>query len=166
MSEKKDISSTYNSIFDQNTVTELEDVVEGKEYQQAIFGQDMNGAINEVLYTRTQYIKDYSEIDEYYQREKKEQIKCIGMVCVIYAVVTAVSLFVENFMYAHPMMLNTVINGLLTAVKVFSGPICLFIIFGFLKKLRQLKKHRQTAIEKLDNLKNEHITNATYDAKR
>lgn len=166
MSEKKDISSTYNSIFDQNTVTELEDVVEGKEYQQAIFGQDMNGAINEVLYTRTQYIKDYSEIDEYYQREKKEQIKCIGMVCVIYAVVTAVSLFVENFMYAHPMMLNTVINGLLTAVKVFSGPICLFIILGFLKKLRQLKKHRQTAIEKLDNLKNEHITNATYDAKR
>lgn len=166
MSEKKDISNTYNSIFDQNTVTELEDVVEGKEYQQAIFGQDMNGAINEVLYTRTQYIKDYSEIDEYYQREKKEQIKCIGMVCVIYAVVTAVSLFVENFMYAHPMMLNTVINGLLTAVKVFSGPICLFIILGFLKKLRQLKKHRQTAIEKLDNLKNEHITNATYDAKR
>ena len=166
MSEKKDISSTYNSIFDQNTVTEFEDVVEGKEYQQAIFGQDMNGAINEVLYTRTQYIKDYSEIDEYYQREKKEQIKCIGMVCVIYAVVTAVSLFVENFMYAHPMMLNTVINGLLTAVKVFSGPICLFIILGFLKKLRQLKKHRQTAIEKLDNLKNEHITNATYDAKR
>ena len=166
MSEKKDISSTYNSIFDQNTVTELEDVIEGKEYQQAIFGQDMNGAINEVLYTRTQYIKDYSEIDEYYQREKKEQIKCIGMVCVIYAVVTAVSLFVENFMYAHPMMLNTVINGLLTAVKVFSGPICLFIILGFLKKLRQLKKHRQTAIEKLDNLKNEHITNATYDAKR
>ena len=166
MSEKKDISNTYNSIFDQNTVTELEDVIEGKEYQQAIFGQDMNGAINEVLYTRTQYIKDYSEIDEYYQREKKEQIKCIGMVCVIYAVVTAVSLFVENFMYAHPMMLNTVINGLLTAVKVFSGPICLFIILGFLKKLRQLKKHRQTAIEKLDNLKNEHITNATYDAKR
>ena len=52
MSEKKDISSTYNSIFDQNTVTEFEDVIEGKEYQQAIFGQDMNGAINEVLYTR------------------------------------------------------------------------------------------------------------------
>ena len=69
-------------------------------------------------------------------------------------------------MYAHPMMLNTVINGLLTAVKVFSGPICLFIVLGFLKKLRQLKKHKQTAVQKLDNLKNEHITNATYDAKR
>lgn len=166
MSEKKDISSTYNSIFDQNTVTELEDVIEGKEYQQAIFGQDMNGAINEVLYTRSQYIKDYSDIDEYYQREKKEQIKCIGMVCVAYAIITVISLFVENFMYAHPMMLNTVINGLLTAVKVFSGPICLFIILGFLKKLRQLKKHKQIAVQKLDNLKNEHITNATYDAKR
>lgn len=166
MSEKKDISSTYNSIFDQNTVTEFEDVIEGKEYQQAIFGQDMNGAINEVLYTRSQYIKDYSDIVEYYQKEKNEQIKCIGMACVAYTIITAVSLFVENFMYAHPMMLNTVINGLLTAVKVFSGPICLFIILGFLKKLRQLKKHKQTAVQKLDNLKNEHITNATYDAKR
>lgn len=163
---KKDISNDYNSVFDQNAVTEIEDVIEGKEYQQAIFGQDMNGAINEVLYTRTQYIKDYSEIVEYYQKEKNEQIKCIGMVCVAYAVITAVSLFVENFMYAHPMPLNTVINGFVTAAKTFSGPICLFLILGFLKKLRQLKKHKQTAVEKLDNLKNEHMTNATYDANR
>ncbi len=166
MSEKKDISSTYNSIFDQNIVTEMEDVVEGKEYQQALFGQDMTGAINDVLYTRSQYIKDYSDIDEYYQKEKKEQIKCIGMVCVAYAIITVISLFVENFMYAHPMMLNTVINGFLTAIKVFSGPICLFVILGFLKKLKQLKKHRQTAIDKLNNIKNEHMTNATYDANR
>lgn len=166
MSEKKDISSTYNSIFDQNTVTELEDVIEGKEYQQAIFGQDMNGAINEVLYTRSQYIKDYSDIVEYYEKERKEQIKCIGMVCIIYAVITAVSVFVENFMYAHPMMLNTVINGFLTAIKVFSAPICLLMILGFLKKLKQLKKHKKTAVEKLDNMKNEHMTNATYDASR
>lgn len=166
MSEKKDISSTYNSIFDQNTVTEMEDVIEGKEYQQAIFGQDVSGAINDVLYTRTQYIKDYSEIIEYYEKEKNEQIKCIGMVCVAYAVIAVLSLFVENFMYSHPMPLNTVINGLLTAIKAFSGPICLLIILGFLKKLRQLKKHRQTAIDKLNNIKNEHMTNATYDAGR
>ena len=77
MSEKKDISSTYNSIFDQNTVTELEDVIEGKEYQQAIFGQDMNGAINEVLYTRSQYIKDYSDIVDNYKKERNEQLKSI-----------------------------------------------------------------------------------------
>ena len=165
MSEK-DISQEYNSIFDQNTVTEMENVVEGKEYQHALFGQEINGAINDALYTRTQYIKDYSGIVEHYKKERNEHIKCIGMVCVIYAVITALSLLVENFMYAHPMPLNTVINGLLTAVKVFSGPICLFVILGFLKKLRQLKKHRQTSVEKLNNLKNEHMTNATYDASR
>lgn len=166
MSEKKDISSTYNSIFDQNTVTEIEDVIEGKEYQQAIFGQDIDGAINDVLYTRTQYIKDYSGIVDNYKKERNEQIKCIGMVCVAYAVITAISLFVENFMYAHPMLLNTVIDGLLTAVKAFSAPICLLVVLGFLKRLKQLKKHKQTAIEKLDNLKQEHMQEGTYDAGR
>ena len=83
MSEKKDISSTYNSIFDQNTVTEIEDVIEGKDYQQAIFGQDMSGAMNEVLYTRSQYIKDYSDIVNNYKKERNEQIKSIVMVSAV-----------------------------------------------------------------------------------
>ena len=92
MSEKKDISHEYNSIFDQNTVTEIEDVIEGKDYQQAIFGQDMSGAMNEVLYTRSQYIKDYSDIVNNYKKERNEQIKSIVMVSAVALVLGARSL--------------------------------------------------------------------------
>lgn len=164
MSEKKDISNTYNSIFDQNTVTQLEDIVEGKEYQQAIFGQDMNGAVNEVLYTRSQYIKNYTEIIDYYEKEKKEQIRCICIVGAVYITLNILVFLVEKFMYAHPMNLNVIINGFVTAARAFDEMIALFFILGLLKKLRQLKKHKKLAIERLDNMKNEHMTNATYDA--
>ena len=91
MSEKKDISNEYNSIFDQNTVTELDDIIEGKEYQQAFFGQEMDGIINDVLYTRSQYIKDYSELVDNYKKEKKVQLMSIVMTLGLWWLITIIS---------------------------------------------------------------------------
>ncbi len=164
MSEKKDISSTYNSIFDQNTVTELEDVIEGKEYQQAIFGQDMNGAMNEVLYTRSQYIKDYSDIVDNYKKERNEQIKSIAMVLGVAIVLSLVAELRYKFMG------TSVVTGLIkyigTLISVVVTIVPPFLIFGYIRRIFKCREQMKKAIQKLDAQKQEHMTNATYDANR
>ena len=164
MSEKKDISSTYNSIFDQNTVTEIEDVIEGKDYQQAIFGQDMSGAMNEVLYTRSQYIKDYSDVVNNYKKERNEQIKSIVMVSAVALVLSAVAEMRYWFMGTSVVTgLIKFIGGIISVVVTIVPP---FLIFGYIRQIFRSKKLMKKAIEKIDNIKNEHMTNATYDANR
>ncbi len=164
MSEKKDISSTYNSIFDQNTVTELEDVIEGKEYQQAIFGQDMNGAMNEVLYTRSQYIKDYSDIVDNYKKERNEQIKSITMVLGIAIVLSLVAEL------RYKIVGTSVITGLIkyagTLISIVVTLVPPFLIFGYIRRIFKCREQMKKAIQKLDAQKQEHMTNATYDANR
>ncbi len=163
MSEKKDISNEYNSIFDQNTVTELDDVIEGKEYQQAFFGQEMNGIINDVLYTRSQYIKDYSEIIDNHKKEKKEQLMSIVMTLGLWWIITIISEMLKN-------LGGGVIGGTATfaamIINFFVNIIVPFMIIGFAMRIFKLKKLKKMALERLDARKQEHMEAGTYDANR
>lgn len=163
MSEKKDISNEYNSIFDQNTVTEFEDVVEGNEYQQAFFGQEMDGIINDVLYTRSQYIKDYSELVDNYKKEKKVQLMSIVMTLGLWWLVTIISEMLKN-------LGGGVIGGTATfaamIITFFVNIIVPFILVGFVMRIFKLKKLKKLALERLDARKQEHMEAGTYDANR
>ncbi len=165
MSEnKKDISMDYNSIFDQNTVTELEDVIEGKEYQQAIFGQDVSGAINDVLYTRTQYIKDYSDIVDAYKKERNEQIKSTVIILGVAAVLSAVA-YIRYWVSGTSVITGLIkFAGILISIVVTIVPP--FLILGYIRRIFKSRELMKKAIQKLDNLKNEHMNSGTYDASR
>ena len=163
MSEKKDVSSTYNSIFDQNTVTEIEDVVKGKEYQQAIFGQEIDGMINDVLYTRTQYIKDYSETVEHYKKEQKEQIWSTLITIGLWVFATLIS-----------KMLKSLGGGIVGNAATFASIIITFIVniiaplmlVGFLMRMLKQHKLKKRALKILEKTKQEHMESGTYDANR
>lgn len=164
MSEnEKDISLEYNSIFDQNTVTELEDVVEGREYQQAIFGQDMDGIINDVLYTRSQYIKDYSETVDNYKKEEKAQLMSILMTLGLWIMVTLLSKMLKS-------LGGGIIGGTATfasmIISFFGNIIVPLMLVGFLMRILRLKKLKKLALERLDARKQEHMETGTYDAGR
>lgn len=160
MSEnKKDISSEYNSVFDENITTD-DNVFENREYQQALFGQKMDGVGSEVLYTRSQYIKDYTDIVENYKKEQILQIECIIM--------TFIALLIINFLAWLTNGLSGVIGNAITyiigIVKLFSKPVAAFIIVGFIVRFIKLIKLRKNALERLEKTKREHMEAGTYDA--
>lgn len=160
MSEnKKDISSEYNSVFDENITTDG-GVFENREYQQALFGQKMDGVGSEVLYTRSQYIKDYTDIVENYKKEQILQIECIIM--------TFIALLIINFLAWLTNGLSGVIGNAITyiigIVKLFSKPVAAFIIVGFIVRFIKLIKLRKNALERLEKTKREHMEAGTYDA--
>lgn len=160
MSEnKKDISSEYNSVFDENITTDG-GVFENREYQQALFGQKMDGVGSEVLYTRSQYIKDYTDIVENYKKEQILQIECIIM--------TFIALLIINFLAWLTNGLSGVIGNAITyiigMVKLFSKPVAAFIIVGFIVRFIKLIKLRKNALIRLEKTKREHMEAGTYDA--
>ena len=161
MSEKKDISQDYNSIFDQNTVTELEDVVDGNDYQQVLFGQEMDGIINDVLYTRSQYIKDYSETIDNYKKEEKEQVMSIIITLVLWLLITLISKMLKS-------LGGGVIGGTATfasmIINFFMNIIVPLMLVGFVMRIFRLKKLKKMALERLDARKQEHMEAGTYDA--
>ncbi len=160
MSEnKKDISSEYNSVFDENIPTD-DGTFKNREYQQALFGQKMEGVGSEVLYTRSQYIKDYTDTVENYKKEQLLQIKCIIM--------TVIALLIINFLAWLTNGLSGVIGNAITyvigIVKLFSKPVAAFIIVGFIVRFIRLIKLRKNALIRLEKTKREHMEAGTYDA--
>ena len=160
MSEnKKDISSEYNSVFDENIPTD-DGTFKNREYQQALFGQKMEGVGSEVLYTRSQYIKDYTDTVENYKKEQLLQIKCIIM--------TVIALLIINFLAWLTNGLSGVIGNAITyvigIVKLFSQPVAAFIIVGFIVRFIRLIKLRKNALIRLEKTKREHMEAGTYDA--
>ena len=165
MDNKENIADSYNSVFDENISYVEDEKFENREYFQHVHGGELD-EWGYVLFTRSQYTKQYLEIEENYQKEKKEQIKSICIVCAIFVVATIILFIVEKIMQANPMLLNVVINALVTGARLLSVAALLFFVLGLLKKLKQLKKHRQLAIDRLNAFKNEHMTNGTYDVGR
>lgn len=160
MSEnKKDISSEYNSVFDENIPTD-DGTFKSREYQQALFGQKMEGVGSEVLYTRSQYIKDYTDTVENYKKEQLLQIKCIIM--------TVIALLIINFLAWLTNGLSGVIGNAITyvigIVKLFSKPVAAFIIVGFIVRFIRLIKLRKNALIRLEKTKREHMEAGTYDS--
>lgn len=171
MSEsKKDISSDYNSVFDQNAPTEVDIVFENREYQQALFGQEIDGFRNEILYTRTRYIKDYTDITENCKKETKEQIKCILITfgaSLLLLLLSTVIQNIHNNLVGYVGVLGAVDSVLYlfkTIINVSLRFVPEFLILGYILRIIKLKKMKKRALEHLEKIKQEHMESGTYDA--
>jgi uncharacterized membrane protein len=166
LSEKENLADSYSSVFDQNVSYEEKETFKNREYFQSMHGNELNDWGKNVLFTRSQYNKEYAEIEGIYEREKKEQIKCILICFVAFVAVCVFLLIVEIIMYVKPMPINVIVRGFVAAIRVLSIVALVFFVFGLLKKIKQLKKQKIKAIKSLEIIKAEHMTNGTYDAGR
>ena len=192
MSEKKDISSTYNSIFDQNS---QEEVIEAdkmnRDYLYHIYDDEMASLNKEIRMTRTGYLRERVKIEESFGNEIKNYRKNLRTISVISGVIIgiAVVLFiiaaimiseymdgVWGFALEGKNVNNAVLN--LTwyygAMVAFVGILILilgaliFLFFGgsAIKAIKRLKKNKARALQSLEDMKEENMLAGTYDASK
>lgn len=169
---KKDISNDYNSVFDENIPVEVENIFENREYQQALFGQEIDGFRNEILYTRSRYIKEYTDITENFKKETKEQVKCILITLgasLVLLFLSAAFEHIHNNLVGYVGVLGAIesISYLLrTIINVSLRFVPEFLILGFILRIFKLRKMKKRALEHLEKTKQEHMESGTYDASK
>ena len=192
MNEKKDISSTYNSIFDQNS---QEEVIEAdkmnRDYLYHIYDDEMASLNKEIRMTRTGYLRERVKIEESFGNEIKNYRKNLRTISVISGVVIgiAVVLFIVaaimiseymdgvwGFALEGKNVNNAVLNltwyyGAMVAfvgILIFILGALIFLFFGgsAIKAIKRLKKNKARALQSLEDMKEENMLAGTYDASK
>lgn len=192
MNEKKDISSTYNSIFDQNS---QEEVIEAdkmnRDYLYHIYDDEMASLNKEIRMTRTGYLRERVKIEESFGNEIKNYRKNLRTISIISGVV--IGIVVVLFIVAAIMISeymdgvwgfalegknvnNAVLNltwyyGAMVAfvgVLIFILGALMFLFFGgsAIKAIKRLKKNKARALQRLEDMKEENMLAGTYDASK
>lgn len=192
MNEKKDISSTYNSIFDQNS---QEEVIEAdkmnRDYLYHIYDDEMASLNKEIRMTRTGYLRERVKIEESFGNEIKNYRKNLRTISIISGVVIgiAVVLFIVaaimiseymdgvwGFALEGKNVNNAVLNltwyyGAMVAfvgILIFILGALIFLFFGgsAIKAIKRLKKNKARALQSLEDMKEENMLAGTYDASK
>ena len=192
MNEKKDVSSTYNSIFDQNS---QEEVIEAdkmnRDYLYHIYDDEMASLNKEIRMTRTGYLRERVKIEESFGNEIKNYRKNLRTISVISGVVIgiAVVLFIVaaimiseymdgvwGFALEGKNVNNAVLNltwyyGAMVAfvgILIFILGALIFLFFGgsAIKAIKRLKKNKARALQSLEDMKEENMLAGTYDASK
>ena len=192
MNEKKDVSSTYNSIFDQNS---QEEVIEAdkmnRDYLYHIYDDEMASLNKEIRMTRTGYLRERVKIEESFGNEIKNYRKNLRTISIISGVVIgiAVVLFIVaaimiseymdgvwGFALEGKNVNNAVLNltwyyGAMVAfvgILIFILGALIFLFFGgsAIKAIKRLKKNKARALQSLEDMKEENMLAGTYDASK
>lgn len=192
--QKEDISSSYNDIFEYNTV-DVEPHMMNRDYLNQIYDEDMESLNKVVLLTRTQQFKRVEETKKSYEKEinwSKKLLTVSGIILAVFIGV-AISFYAQglNFyeMFFENMSniksynngeingydTNTLrgmwqifgLSGLVGSVFLFIGGLQFFFLgYGNIKRIKKLKKTRESALQKLEDAKKEHMLAGTYDASK
>lgn len=187
--EKPDISHIPNSMFDQNAASFVRSETMNRDYLYHIYGEDMDFLNKEVRLTRTKHYETREKIEngfaESIQYEKKKMVivTAIFLVLVIFAVISF-NISAESFdKYQELYELSFVEymdKGIVRAYWAMGG---LFFGVGWIalvtgatgfgllaynsiKNVRQYKKKRGKALERLEESKREQMLLGLYDAGR
>ncbi|MBR2454570.1 MAG: hypothetical protein IKB36_00800 [Clostridia bacterium] len=192
--QKEDISSSYNDIFDYNVV-DVEPEMMNRDYLNQIYDDDMESLNKVVLLTRTQHFKRVEETKKSYEKEINWSKKLLTVSGIILAVFIGVAIsfyaqglnfyeiFFENMSniksYNNGEIngydTNTLrgmwqifgLSGLVGSVFLFIGGLQFFFLgYGNIKRIKKLKKTRESALQKLEDAKKEHMLAGTYDASK
>lgn len=192
--QKEDISSSYNDIFEYNTV-DVEPETMNRDYLNQIYDEDMESLNKVVLLTRTQHFKRVEETKQSYEKEinwSKKLLTVSGIILAVFIGV-AISFYAQglNFyeMFFENMSniksynngeingydTNTLrgmwqifgLSGMVGSVFLFIGGLQFFFLgYGNIKRIKKLKKTRESALQKLEDAKKEHMLAGTYDASK
>ncbi len=193
-SQKEDISLSYNDIFEYNTV-DVEPQMMNRDYLNHIYDDDMESLTKVVLLTRTQHFQRVEETKKSFEKELDWSKKVLTVSCVMLAVFVGIAIsfyaqglrfqemFIENMSNIKSYN-NGVINGYSTETlrgmwQIFGlsgmagslfllvGGFQFFLLgYGNIKRIKKLKKTRESALQKLEDAKKEHMLAGTYDASK
>ena len=190
MSEK-DISQEYNSIFDENDSSFVEEETMNRDYLQMIYNDDMDCLNKEIRMTRSQYFKEMMDIEEHYKKEEKAGKKRLLVFFLIFIGLSLIAVFFflgwehyKNIYTELTYQMNfknlNVSGDVLRGYWAASGfcgcfawisfvvGVFEFFFFGFgtIKTVRRIKKWKVKALAKLEERKKENMLAGTYDASK
>ena len=193
--ERKDISQDYNSIFDQNNSNFLEEDNMNRDYLQMIYNDDMDSLNKEIRMTRTQYYQKYQKIVDDFEKEIKIDKKNLKIVTIIMLVFVGFGLFSlymsldfhDLYREAYrDIVFSTLETGsdndqevaeyIRMGIAAFGTTATISLLVGFsefaffgggtIKHIYRLNKNRQRALNRLEDMKKEHMLLGTYDASK
>ena len=163
LSEKENLADSYSSVFDQNVSYEEKETFKNREYFHSFHGNQLDEWGNNVLYTRTQFIKDYSDVIDNYKKEQREQIMSILMTLGLALIII---LFSKLLSLVGSGVIGNALGYLGTIISIFVSFLAPFFIIGFVIRMFRQVKMKNRALRVLEERKQEHMTNGTYDSGR
>lgn len=162
--EKEDISHLANRMFDQNVIFEEEKPI-GREYFDAVHHGQLKPNTDQIVMTRSMYNKSVIKIEENTKAEIKEAKKLVP----IYVIVIGLILFgVLAFTTACGLTglepLLRLAGGVWAGAVVALPTISIFLATSTVKKIKNAKRAREKALQRLEQSKQECMMMGTYDA--
>ena len=187
--EKPDISYIPNSMFDQNTASFVRSETMNRDYLYHIYGENMDFLNKEVRLTRTKHYEMREKIEKgfaesiRYEKKKMVIVTAIFLVLVIFAIVSfglSADSF-DKYEEIHKLSFNEFVDrkyvraywamgglffgvgwiALVTGVTGYG-----IIVFNAIKNIKQYKKKKERALEKLEESKREQMLLGRYDASK
>lgn len=164
LEEKPDISHLANRMFDENIIYEEEKPL-GREYFDAVHHGELRPNTDHIVMTRSMYNKSVMKIEENTKAEIKEAKKYIpvyvAIVISLYILTVAVNTVFRSIGDQALFMLSGGVTA--AACMILPALIFLFIASTF-KKIKRAKKGRESALQRLEQTKQECMMMGTYDA--
>jgi hypothetical protein len=193
--ERKDISQDYNSIFDQNNSDFLEEDNMNRDYLQMIYNDDMDSLNKEIRMTRTQYYQKHQKIVDDFEKEikiYKKNLKIFTIIMLVFVGFGLFSLYMSldfHDLYREAyrdIVFSTLETGsdndqevaeyIRMGIAAFGTTATISLLVGFsefaffgggtIKHIYRLNKNRQRALNRLEDMKKEHMLAGTYDASK
>ena len=187
--KKPDISYIPNSMFDQNIASFVRSETMNRDYLYHIYGENMDFLNKEVRLTRTKHYEMREKIEKgfaesiRYEKKKMVIVTAIFLVLVIFAIVSfglSADSF-DKYEEIHKLSFNEFVDrkyvraywamgglffgvgwiALVTGVTGYG-----VIVFNAIKNIKQYKKKKERALEKLEESKREQMLLGRYDASK
>lgn len=162
--EKEDISHLANRMFDENVVYEEEKPV-GREYFDAVHHGQLKPNTDQIVLTRSMYNKSVMKIEENTKKEIHDAVKYVPLyvliIVLLYVLTVAINTVCHN-VGIEPLLR---LSGGVSAAALMILP-ALSFTFGYvtIKRVKNAKRAREKALQRLEDDKKECMILGTYDA--
>jgi len=173
---KKDLRP---EVFGENPDTFSESEKMDRTYLKELYGEDMDFLNKDVRMTRSQYISMYNEIEKSYSKRKREALKTLIPVTVLYVIAQAVAVFLriisseffkltDLWMFGKPRTAAAYISGIFLGFSrvIFLSTSAILIITAItaVKNIRRFNRYKKYSLEQLENRKADCMSAGQYDA--